>query len=180
MKLPLTDAGRCIRLLDSLDRHAITTLKIFKNSNILDADYDFTKRRRARSIWQETPNFIEDFINAEPKLSDEDIQILRGWIGKEYAVYILIKYSRTHGIFMSVDLENPKHYGVLGLTDSIKKVCPYALPVMLRTTLLPYKGQIIWDGLINVINYHFDKKDTQKICEWCNNAEKENRIAFQF
>ena len=58
---------------------------------------------------------------------------------------------RNYTIFLKDD-DPPKAYGVLGLTDEIIEILPYPLPVFVSAVLLPWKEQIICDGLILIYN----------------------------
>jgi hypothetical protein len=47
-------------------------------------------------------------------------------------------------------------YGVLGLTDGLDEIIdPDFLPVAVKAVLLPFKGQIIYDGLFNTYSVSF-------------------------
>jgi hypothetical protein len=81
-------------------------------------------------------------------------------------------------------------YGVLGLYDPIEVVVRgQPLPVLLKTTLLPFKGQIIYDGLVEPYSVLFGKgirtdleaifkrlKATEGIVEQLVDAEGKRRI----
>jgi hypothetical protein len=59
-----------------------------------------------------------------------------------------LRYLKKYTIFLSATDKPYKAYGVLGLADPIKEVVGPYLPVLANVVLLPFKGQIIYDGLI--------------------------------
>jgi hypothetical protein len=70
--------------------------------------------------------------------------------GDFFAVQDLKKYT----VFLPAD-DSTKAYGVLGLTDEIVDILPSTLPVLIKAVLLPWKGQIIWDGLFSIYSISF-------------------------
>ena len=41
------------------------------------------------------------------------------------------------------------------MTDEIADILPPTLPLLIKAVLLPWKGQIIWDGLFTIYNISF-------------------------
>jgi hypothetical protein len=58
-------------------------------------------------------------------------------------------------VFFSGVGDPKKAYGVLGLADPLDKIIGPFLPRMMTTVLLPFKGKIIYDGLLLVHNISF-------------------------
>lgn len=67
------------------------------------------------------------------------------------------------------------YYHVLGLTDNFKDIFPY-FPTIIETHLVPYKNQIIWDGLALPQDIFFGKNITTSFMEEIQEVEKENGI----
>ncbi len=62
--------------------------------------------------------------------------------------FYLMRYLKKYAVFMSTK-EADHLYGVLGLYDSFDTLLGgQPLPVLLKTTLLPFKGRTIYDGII--------------------------------
>jgi hypothetical protein len=55
---------------------------------------------------------------------------------------------KTHTIFLSASDKPYRAYGVFGLADPLEEVVGPYLPILCNAVLLPFKGQIIYDGLI--------------------------------
>ena len=98
---------------------------------------------------------IESFVSENPaNLSDDELDIVRSWrhlvAGKFYVFRELAKYT----VFLSTT--SPAiAYGVLALSQPFEEqIGPY-LPVLTQTVLLPFKGVIVYDGLMSSYNISF-------------------------
>jgi hypothetical protein len=100
-------------------------------------------------------DLIDAFADENPSHFDEpDLEIVRSWkhlvAGSFYAYRRLEKYM----VFLS-STEPVEAYGVLALFDPFEVVIGPYLPRMIKTTLLPFKGRIVYDGLIVGYNVTF-------------------------
>jgi hypothetical protein len=107
-------------------------------------------RTKARDRLLDNIPLINAFIEENPDgFSEKQLFNVTKWEhfvrGGFFIEWDLMSYT----VFLD-DGEPPKSYGVLGLTDEIIELVPYPLPVMVSAVLLPWKGQIICDGLILV------------------------------
>lgn len=109
-------------------------------------------RAKARDKLLGNITLIDDFVDENPYQFPE----------KELSNVLKLKYFISDKFFIERDLKDytvflndgnpPKAYGVLGLTDEIIEMMPYLLPVFVSAVLLPWKGQIVCDGLILIYN----------------------------
>jgi len=68
-------------------------------------------------------------------------------------------------------------YGVLGVQDSLADILgARPLPIMVEAVLLPFKGQIIYDGLLNVYNVSFGSGVRSELHETYMMAKQNARI----
>ncbi|MFH1644101.1 MAG: hypothetical protein ABIA74_02905 [bacterium] len=179
MRLPLSDAKLCISLLDDLDMFALKIFDIAKKGDIVTDLNDL--RATLREHWQKDSNFIEKFISSQKKLSEDKIRIIRDWKGYYRQNYIIMKHYKEYSIFSPHNQkEEDKFFGVLGLTQSIKSVIPQKPPILLETSLLPYKGQIIWDGIVRVSNLLFGKNMTKSFRELSDETKENGEVILQF
>jgi hypothetical protein len=100
-------------------------------------------------------DLIDAFAAENPFDFDEaDLEIVRSWkhlvSGKFYAYRQLQNYM----VFLSWT-EPVVAYGVLALFDPFETVIGPHLPRMIGTTLLPFKGRIVYDGLVSSYNIFF-------------------------
>ncbi len=98
---------------------------------------------------------IESFAGENPaSLSDDELDIVRSWrhlvAGKFYVFRELKKYT----VFLSTE-KQPVAYGVLALSQPFEELIGPYLPVLTQTVLLPFKGRIVYDGLMSSYNVSF-------------------------
>src|SRR5581483_6850341 len=71
--------------------------------------------------------------------------------GKFYVFRELKKYT----VFLTADKKPTIAYGVLALSQPFDELVGPYLPVLTETVLLPFKGMIVYDGLMTGYNISF-------------------------
>lgn len=95
------------------------------------------------------PELIHTFVKENPfNFSQEELEIVRGWNNFLKAEFYLFRYLKKYAIFLD-NRSPPKAYGVLALVSDFQDIVSQELPVYLKAVLLPFKGQIIYDGILN-------------------------------
>ena len=112
-------------------------------------------KAQARNHLLNNIQFIKDYMEENPDgFRERELGYMLDWSlfiqGDFYAVQDLKKYT----VFLAAR-DSAKAYGVLGLTDEIADMLPSTLPLLIKAVLLPWKGQIIWDGLFTIYNINF-------------------------
>src|ERR1035438_9974826 len=100
-------------------------------------------------------DLIQSFVDQNPAhLPDDELDIVRSWrhlvTGKFYVFRELAKYT----VFLSTD-KQPVAYGVLALSQPFEVLIGPYLPVLTQTVLLPFKGVIVYDGLMRSYRISF-------------------------
>ncbi len=100
-------------------------------------------------------DLIQSFVDDNPAhLSDDELDIVRSWqhlvAGKFYVFRELKKYT----VFLSTE-KQPVAYGVLALSQPFEDLIGPYLPVLTQTVLLPFKGVIVYDGLMSSYDISF-------------------------
>ena len=104
-------------------------------------------------LYQHT-ELIYSFLKDNPfHFSAEELEIVSSWKHFIRDRFYLFRHLKKYSIFLNSS-SPPKSYGVLSISDSLKDLFPY-VPVMVETVLLPFKGQIIYDGYIGAYNISF-------------------------
>ena len=112
-------------------------------------------RLKVRDALNANLDLIESFVDENPAhLSDDELDIVRSWrhlvAGRFYVFRELAKYT----VFLSTT--SPAiAYGVLALTQPFEDLIGPHLPVLTQTVLLPFKGVIVYDGLMSSYNISF-------------------------
>jgi len=106
-------------------------------------------RGKVRDALYEHRELIDQFIVENPAgLPPEELEIVGGWKNALVGRFYILRYLKKHTIFLSATDKPYKAYGVLALANPIEEVIGPGLPVLANVVLLPFKGQIIYDGLI--------------------------------
>jgi hypothetical protein len=104
-------------------------------------------------LW-ENVSIIDEYIDTVWDLPRSDIQVLKGWKNKIEGTFVIVRHLKKYSVFL--DDTNDLLYGVIGITNSISEIItPDVLPMMVKTVLLPFGDQIIYDSIFHVHNVQF-------------------------
>jgi len=112
-------------------------------------------RLKVRNALLDHTGLLQSFVEENPAhLSDDELAIVGSWrhlvAGKFYILRELKKYT----VFLSSH-QQPIAYGVLALSQPFEEVIGPILPHFTETALLPFKGRIIYDGLMTSYRISF-------------------------
>ena len=112
-------------------------------------------RLKVRDALNANLALIESFADENPAhLSGDELDIVRSWrhlvTGKFYVFRELAKYT----VFLSTT-STAIAFGVLALSQPFEDLIGPYLPVLTQTVLLPFKGIIVYDGLMSSYNISF-------------------------
>lgn len=112
-------------------------------------------RLQVRDALKDRLELIEAFVSENPfRLPDDDLDIIRSWrhlvAGRFYVFRELKKYT----VFLA-STSPPTAYGVLALSQPFDEVIGPYLPVLVDAVLLPFKGRIVYDSMMNAYNISF-------------------------
>ena len=156
MNLSSEDAGLFFELMWGLQRYANRKRGILKDflSPIEYAELTAQKKLKLREVLWKSPDLIDDYLKENPEsLSNEHLEIVRSWKRFIKGEFFILRHLKKYSIFIG---NKDQVYGVLGLYDSLEDFVPaYALPAIVETVLLPFKGRIVYDGLLRGYNVSF-------------------------
>ncbi|MCX6033421.1 MAG: hypothetical protein NTV38_00340 [Chloroflexi bacterium] len=97
---------------------------------------------------------IDAYVEANPEaLSSEEVEIIRTWRRFIKDNFFIFRHLKKYSVFIG---NKDQVYGVLGLFESLEEIIPtYALPRMVDAVLLPFKGWIVYDGLLGGYSVSF-------------------------
>ena len=112
-------------------------------------------RVKVRNALLEHTDLIEAFVEENPAhLGNEELDIVRSWrhfvAGKFYLYRELTKYT----VFLSTS-DPVIAYGVLALSQPFEDLVGPNLPILTEMVLLPFRGMLIYDGLLNAYSVSF-------------------------
>lgn len=117
------------------------------------ASKDVNLKLECREALLKDPKIIDGFVKENPSgLPAEDLEIAAGFKDMVSGRFIILKFLKEHTIFTKDDYA----YGVLALNDPLDAVLRYeSPPIMVEAVLLPFKGKIIYDGMLMPYNVRF-------------------------
>ncbi len=97
---------------------------------------------------------IDSFAAENPSnFNREELDIVRSWKNYIKDKFLIVAHLKDYSVFLTTG-KDQKAYGVLGLIDEIEDVVPPLMPLFVDTILFPFKGRIIYCGLISTYNIH--------------------------
>lgn len=123
-------------------------------TGILDEDMEFnaflntnfqTKGACRDAFLEAQEELLKEYIGDGTEIPKEQLTILEGFRKNSIGQFILLKCLSKHAIFKSIDDGN--FYAVKALRDSFDELVP-DYPAIFELNLIPFKGQIIYDGFI--------------------------------
>jgi hypothetical protein len=122
-------------------------------------------------LWKNS--FIIDKYIKVAKLNDEDLKIVNSWKRFIKGKFLIIKELKKYSIFL--DIEKEILYGVNGISEPFSEML-YSFPLMIESVLIPFKGKIIYDGLIGRHNIEFGPNYKKSFEEKYKEIKKEKGI----
>jgi hypothetical protein len=155
MLLSPEDAALFFKLMPAFQFFCNRHLNIVKS---LDTIKDYKtisneKRIKLRNAVYKKPELIDRFVQENPfDFSAEELSIVSSWKNFLAGSFFIDRILKKYAIFIF----DQKVYGVLALMEPLDEVFggrPF--PVYVKTVLLPFKGKIIYDGLMEGYNIFF-------------------------
>lgn len=112
-------------------------------------------RFKVREALNDNLGLIESFTAVNPaQLSDDELDIVRSWRHLVTGEFFVFRELKNYTVFLSTT--SPAiAYGVLALSQPFEDLIGPYLPVLTQTVLLPFKGVIVYDGLMNSYSISF-------------------------
>jgi len=110
-------------------------------------------KHRVRDALCENAHLIDSFVAENPlHFSAGELDTLRDWKHFIKGRFFLIRYLKKYAVFLEEG--QPRAYGVVGLSDEIEDMLGPRLPIYLEIVLLPFRGQIVYDGLVTTYSVY--------------------------
>ena len=148
MKLSTQDADLYFKLMWSLQNYVNLKLGIISGVTT-DDEYKklpSSEKLGVRDALYDNIELIDSYLKENPQeLSADELEIIKSWKKFKRSDYFIERTLKKYAIFIGGE----KVYGVLALYDELEDVLPYVRwPYYTKAVLLPFKGQIIYDGLL--------------------------------
>jgi hypothetical protein len=151
-------------------------LKLLSNHISYDAflNCDIQLKFNCRQSVIENKNIIEDYIQLYAnKLTQDKVEILAGFKKQITNRFIIYKCLSDCAIF--IDANHNKFYAVKALTDPFESFFDQ-FPVIIKTTILPFKDKIIYDGFFESPIMYVGSNMTKVLTKDYKNAVKQKNV----
>ena len=153
MQLPLDDVDLFFRLHRGLMFFVNRKLKVLDRKFATPEAYAKATpedRFKVHQALLEQTDLIDAFADENPFGFDEEgLEVVRSWKDLVYGTFYVFRQLRDYMVFLSTT-DPVVAYGVVALFDPFEAVIGPYLPRMVKTTLLPFKGRIVYDGLLTL------------------------------
>jgi hypothetical protein len=156
MKLSAADLNLFMKLLLELQWYAQQQSQILPKVTSFRAYIDTSMQDKVevRNYLFSHTELIDQFIKANPaKLNKAELAIVATWKNSIHGAFIIERFLKKYSVFID---SKDRVYAVLGLKDDLsERIDKRSLPVRVQTALMPFKGQIVYDGLLGFYNLSF-------------------------
>lgn len=176
MQVAKQDADLYFKLMWSLQSYVNRKLNILPDVVTVD-DYQSlpaSEKLAVREALYENPNVIDAYLNENPQnFSAEELEIVQSWKNFERGDFFIERLLKKYAIFIKEDAV----YGVLALHDPFSEMLPkQILPYYAKAVLLPFKGRIIYDSLLQGYSVFFGSGIKSDLKETYLTAKQNGRI----
>lgn len=127
-------------------------------------DTDVNQIQILHEILYSDIELIDSFTDENPfDLNEDELDIIRNWKTFVKSKFYVISHTKDYTIFLQPH-NSPKAYAVLGLVSDIKNFASN-LPQLVDTVLLPFKGKIIYSGIIHTNSIDLEEDGKQIIMD---------------
>jgi len=148
MKLTPQDAQLFFKLMWSLQYYVNLKMAILPTIKSVErfAQLSSTEKLPVRDALYDNIELIDSYLEENPQgFSQEELEIVKSWKKFQRGDYFIERLLKRYAIF----IESGKVYGVVALYDSFEEMLAYVrLPYYVKAVLLPFKGKIIYDGIL--------------------------------
>ncbi len=176
MILSKDDANLFFKLMLSV--HVFVNLKLDLIPDCATAEavknLDSAQRLKLGDALYGNPGLIEQFVKENPDgFNDEELRVIQSWSKFVAGDFYIERYLAKHAIF----IKNEEVYAVRALHDPFDVfVAREQLPAYTKTVLLPFKGKIVYDGLMQTYRIRFGSGIRGNLRETYLTAKQNGRI----
>ena len=108
-----------------------------------------------RDAFLKNTGLLQAFVDENPaQLTADELDIVGTWRHLVHGKFYVFRELKKYTVFLSTE-KQPIAYGVLALSQPFEELIGPYLPVLTQTVLLPFKGVIVYDGLLTSYNISF-------------------------
>ena len=153
MKLSQEDTNLFYKLMWGMQFYLNQQLQVRPNIHSAQeyASLPMSDKAAVRDALWKNPKLIDAYLDLNPDhLSAEEQEIIRKWKQFIADTFHIFRFLKNYTIFIG---KHSQVYGVVGLNSSLADLfIGRPLPILVEAVLLPFKRQIIYDGLLKPQN----------------------------
>lgn len=114
---------------------------------------------------------IDEFVTSNPyNFTAPELEVIKSWKNYVKGEFFIVKYTKDGAIFLEETSKDPKPYQVLALGNPLSEVISLPPPTRVTAVLLPFKGRIVYDGMIRTDRVIFGSGIARSIRAACDRA----------
>jgi len=177
MKLSQEDTNLFYKLMWGMQFYLNQQLQVRPNIHSAQeyASLPMSDKAAVRDALWKNPKLIDAYLDLNPDhLSAEEQEIIRQWEQFIADTFHIFRFLKNYTIFVG---KHSQVYGVVGLNSNLADLfIGRPLPILVEAVLLPFKGQIIYDGLLKPHNIFFGSGIRSDLNEMYMVAKQNGRI----
>jgi hypothetical protein len=112
-------------------------------------------RLKVRDAFLGHTDLIQAFVDENPaRLTSDELDIVGSWRHLVHGQFYIFRELKKHTVFLT-STNQAIAYGVLALSQPFEELIGPELPKLTQTVLHPFKGAIVYDGLMNTYKVSF-------------------------
>ena len=141
-------------------------LKIYKAKSVNPSDVISI----IDAFWKDKDSLILEFCTTNPyKFNEEELELTREFSKGIRGLFVIGEFEEDYTAFMDID----KVYMVKGIYDNIDTLVSYKqLPYITLTSIIPFKGVLIYDGILLEMSVDFGNNFAKTVEEELERAIK--------
>jgi hypothetical protein len=177
MNLPQKDADLFYKLMWGLQFFVNQQLNILPEISSLKGYIALPSQNKVEvrdHLWAKA-SIIDDYVSQNPDgLPADDLAIISKWKGFVGGTFQIFRHLKNHTIFIS---EKSSVYAVLSLYDFFRDMFPgQPLPINVNAVLLPFKGKIVYDGMLKMYPVFWGKNLRSELNDTYMRAKQNGRV----
>jgi hypothetical protein len=177
MNLPPKDAELFYKLMWGLQFFVNQQLKIRPEIGSLENYIALPSQEKIEirdRLWAEA-SIIDDYVSRNPDgLSADELAVVRNWKGFIIGNFQIFRYLKGYTIFIG---EGSNVYAVRSITEPFQDVVHgHPTPINVEAVLLPFKGRIIYDGMLKMYPIFWGKNIRAELNDTYMRAKQNGRV----
>jgi hypothetical protein len=125
---------------------------------------------KIRDQCHRSQDLLERFSQSNPfNFTTEEVEWVRLWTYHVKGTFLVVRVTKEGALFLD-EGKDAKVYLVHPLLSTFEELLPFRPPVRLEAVLLPFKGRIVYDGLLRTYQVYFGGGMSRSIRAACDDA----------